>query len=159
MKQGKTIVLTAFSFLALLSSLGIYTMAQQTTQAPPTPIAPAAGVFKFEDVVKKGLTKAPDARGNFATSLVGDWATGRAIVLSFNTIKTHRHTDHSHVLYILEGRAKFTVDKEVLEAGPGDIVTMPPLLPHKFEAIGEQPVKAFLVNVSHVSVTNSTWDE
>ncbi len=129
-----------------------------SAQTNPLPIVPTAAVFHLDDVVKKGLTKAPEARGDFATSAMSDWATGRAIVLTFKTIKTHTHTDHSHVLYILEGRAKFTVGKDVLEAGVGDVVLMPPNVAHKFEAMGDEPVKALLVNVAGVSVSNSTWE-
>ena len=129
-----------------------------SAQTNPTPLNPAPGVYRVDDVVKKGLTKAPEARGDFATTAMNDWATGRVIALTFKTIKTHVHTDHSHVLYIMEGRGKFTVGKDVLEAGPGDVVVMPPNVSHKFEAVGDETVKAMLVNVAGVSWTNSTWE-
>jgi mannose-6-phosphate isomerase-like protein (cupin superfamily) len=129
-----------------------------SAQTNPLPIVPTTAVFHLDDVVKKGLTKAPEARGDFATTAMSDWATGRAIALTFKTIKTHTHTDHSHVLYILEGWAKFTVGKDTLEAGVGDVVLMPPNVAHKFEAMGDEPVKALLVNVAGVSLSNSTWE-
>lgn len=129
-----------------------------SAQTNPTPLTPAPGVYHVDDVVKKGLAKAPEARGDFATTPMSDWATGRVIALTFKTIKTHTHTDHSHVLYILEGHAKFTIGKDTLEAGPGDVVVMPPNVPHKFEAVGDETVKSLLVNVAGVSWTNSTWE-
>jgi mannose-6-phosphate isomerase-like protein (cupin superfamily) len=129
-----------------------------SAQTNPTPLIPVTGVYHVDDVVKKGLTKAPEARGDFAITPMSDWATGRVIALTFKTIKTHAHTDHSHVLYILEGRAKFTIGKDTLEAGPGDVVVMPPNVQHKFEAMGDETVKAMLVNVAGVSWTNSTWE-
>jgi mannose-6-phosphate isomerase-like protein (cupin superfamily) len=129
-----------------------------SAQSNPTPLMPTPGVYHVDDVMKKGLTKAPEARGDFAFTSLNDWATGRAMILTFKTIKTHVHTDHSHVLYILEGRAKFTVGKDVLEAGPGDVVVMPPNVAHKFETMGDETVKAMLVNVAGVSWTNSTWE-
>ena len=120
-----------------------------SAQTTPTPLTTAPGVYRVDDAVKRGLTKAPESRGDFATTAISDWATGRVIALSFKTIETH--TDHAHVLYILEGHAKFTIGKDTLEAGPGDVVVMPPNVAHKFEAIGDEAVKSLLVNVAGVS--------
>lgn len=47
--------------------------------------------------------------------------------------------EHSHhneqVTYILEGLLRFTVDGETIDVGAGDVLTIPPHVPHQAEAL------------------------
>jgi quercetin dioxygenase-like cupin family protein len=50
-----------------------------------------------------------------------------------------RHA-HDHGVYILKGKARVLMGKETVEAGPGDVLYIPPDEPHQFEAIGDEPL-------------------
>ena len=49
---------------------------------------------------------------------------------------------HSHpfeqLVYILQGRVRFTVGDEVVEVGPGEVVRIPPDVMHCGEPLGEE---------------------
>ncbi|MGH2345565.1 MAG: cupin domain-containing protein [Chloroflexota bacterium] len=50
--------------------------------------------------------------------------------------RLHRHP-YAEVLVVQEGRALFTVGAEILEVCTGQIVVVPPGLPHKFVNVGD----------------------
>jgi quercetin dioxygenase-like cupin family protein len=50
-----------------------------------------------------------------------------------------RHA-HDHGVYILKGRACVLMGQETVEAGPGDVLYIPPDEPHQFENIGDEPL-------------------
>jgi quercetin dioxygenase-like cupin family protein len=47
--------------------------------------------------------------------------------------------EHSHhneqVTYILEGELRFTIDGETIDVGAGEVLTIPPHVPHRAEAL------------------------
>lgn len=51
---------------------------------------------------------------------------------------------HSHpfeqIAYIVSGRMKFTVGDEVIEAGPGSVIRIPPGVEHCGEPLGDEQV-------------------
>jgi transcriptional regulator with XRE-family HTH domain len=49
--------------------------------------------------------------------------------------------------YIISGRLQIEVGTETLELGPGDAVAFGSQTPHRFRAIGDDPVKAVWLNV------------
>jgi quercetin dioxygenase-like cupin family protein len=70
--------------------------------------------------------------------------------------RLHRHP-YDETWVVLDGRLTFQAGEEELEAGPGDIVIVPPRAPHKFTNHG--PGQASLVCV-HASPTFETeWLE
>ena len=50
--------------------------------------------------------------------------------------KLHKH-DYDEIVYVIEGRSKWTIDGRELEAGPGDIVVVHAGEAHKFINGGE----------------------
>jgi mannose-6-phosphate isomerase-like protein (cupin superfamily) len=52
----------------------------------------------------------------------------------------HRHP-YEEVFIMYEGVATFTVGDEQVEAGPGQIVVVPPNTPHKFKNSGEGRIR------------------
>ena len=52
----------------------------------------------------------------------------------------HRHP-YEEVFIMYEGVATFTVGDETIEAGPGEIVVVPPNTPHKFVNSGEGRIR------------------
>jgi len=49
----------------------------------------------------------------------------------------HLHEWMREGFYLLEGRARFVIDGETIEAGPGEFVTVPKETWHEFEALTE----------------------
>jgi quercetin dioxygenase-like cupin family protein len=54
----------------------------------------------------------------------------------------HTPRPHSHhfeqIVYIVSGRARFTVGDESVEVGPGDVLLVPPQVEHYAETIGDE---------------------
>jgi quercetin dioxygenase-like cupin family protein len=55
----------------------------------------------------------------------------------FEGVDLHRHPDHADSFYILEGEAEFTLDGDVVRAGPGTWVTAPVGVEHGFRVAGD----------------------
>ena len=51
----------------------------------------------------------------------------------------HRHP-FEQIVYIVQGRMRFVVGDEVIEAGAGSLIRVPPDVLHYGEPIGEEPV-------------------
>jgi len=51
----------------------------------------------------------------------------------------HRHP-HEQLSYIMAGTCRFTVGDEVLDMAAGDVVLIPPEVPHCLEVTGSRPV-------------------
>ena len=49
----------------------------------------------------------------------------------------HVHPEQEERFEVLEGRMKFRMGMRTIEAGPGDVVTVPPGKAHKFANVGE----------------------
>ena len=56
----------------------------------------------------------------------------------------HVHLAQDDSFYILDGTLTVQVGEEIFDIGPGDFLTVPPLVPHTFDNIhnGDQPVRA-----------------
>ncbi|MEM1104694.1 MAG: cupin domain-containing protein, partial [Pseudomonadota bacterium] len=51
----------------------------------------------------------------------------------------HKHP-FEQIAYIIQGRIKFTIEDEVIEAGPGSVIRIPPNALHCGEPIGDEIV-------------------
>lgn len=70
---------------------------------------------------------------------------GDDVLLVMNWLQPGMETrPHSHpfeqVVYIVQGRIRFHVGDEVFEAGPGNLIRIPPDVEHYGEPIGDEPV-------------------
>ena len=54
----------------------------------------------------------------------------------------HVHPEQTECFRVVEGRMRFKLGRDTIEAGPGDIVTVPPGARHKFANAGGQVAKA-----------------
>ncbi len=71
--------------------------------------------------------------------------SGEKSMMVLNEIQPFAKTDiHSHpheqIVYIVEGNCDFYYDKEVFPMGPGDLVVVPPNVPHTVKVKGDKPV-------------------
>lgn len=67
-------------------------------------------------------------------------------------VRLHRHA-YQEVFVIQEGRATFTLGTTTLEAQAGQVVLVPPGLPHKFINTGEQRLRQIDIHQSPQIVT------
>ena len=57
----------------------------------------------------------------------------------------HAHPGIEQVCYVLEGRAVAEVGGAKREVGPGDCCFFPADVPHKFTALGDEPVRLLVI--------------
>src|SRR5205807_5050121 len=64
--------------------------------------------------------------------------------------------EHSHhneqITYVLEGALKFWIDGKVIVVNSGEVLTIPPHMPHKAEALAEDR-KSTRLNSSHLVIS------
>jgi len=70
----------------------------------------------------------------------------------FEGVDLHVHDDHLDSFYILDGEAEFTIDGEVIHAGPGTYVAAPAGVEHAFRNAGQGNLR--LVNIH---APNTGW--
>lgn len=51
-------------------------------------------------------------------------------ILPGHKFPMHKHPDSEDVIYIMKGRADFTVGEEKFELGPGELIVIPEHVPH-----------------------------
>lgn len=67
--------------------------------------------------------------------------------------RLHKHP-YEEIFIIQEGRARFTVGAETLEATAGQIIVVPPETPHKFINIGDGPLRQVDIHASKRFITD-----
>jgi mannose-6-phosphate isomerase-like protein (cupin superfamily) len=66
--------------------------------------------------------------------------------------KLHRHP-YDETWIVIDGAISFVAGEEQLEAGPGDIVIVPPEMPHKFTNAGARRSHLVCIHASPTFVT------
>ena len=87
-------------------------------------------------------------RENRVLTILGSVEQFSAIEIEFDAtfaVEPHVHHDHADSFYVLEGEVEFTVEDEVVLAGPGTFVLAPPGTRHGFRHQG--PGKARVLNL------------
>ena len=57
----------------------------------------------------------------------------------------HLHGNSDEVIYVLSGSCEHRVGKETVILKPGDVLRIPPGVPHSARALGHQPMRAVVV--------------
>ena len=57
----------------------------------------------------------------------------------------HRHKTGTELFYLLSGRAQVLVGERLVQAGEGDLLVVPPALPHAFAALPGHPADLLIV--------------
>lgn len=66
--------------------------------------------------------------------------------------RLHKHP-YEEVFIIQEGRATYTVGTTTLEAGAGQVIIVPPEMPHKFVNSGDGPLRQVDIHASKRFIT------
>ena len=70
--------------------------------------------------------------------------------------RLHKH-DYDEVVYVIEGRSRWTVGDVVREAGAGDVLIVRAGEPHKFTNCGDGPLRQIDIHLNPTFET--TWLE
>ncbi len=89
-------------------------------------------VFDFNEEITKGFDR-PAFRAK--EILKTPEYTVSAIAIK-EELKTHQHTDATHVLYIISGQGTVTLDGKPVALKPGMVVHIPQGVPHSIKAEG-----------------------
>jgi quercetin dioxygenase-like cupin family protein len=96
---------------------------------------PWTNIYNWDDldreVVRRGVTRAGFRGENVL--LVMNWLDPGM------EVNPHSHP-FEQIAYIVQGRMRFAVGDEIVEAGPGSITRIPPNVIHSGEPIGEEQV-------------------
>jgi len=71
--------------------------------------------------------------------------SGKKSMMVFNELQTsskpnlHQHP-HEQLTYIVEGTCRFVLGDEGLDLVAGDVILIPPNVPHSLEVTGDRPV-------------------
>ena len=91
-------------------------------------------------VVWERLTASPDPDADFAFVTYPPGADSGA----GDPPTTHRGREYG---YVISGRLQIEVGTETLELGPGDAIAFGSQTPHRFRALGDEPVRAVWLNL------------
>lgn len=127
--------------------LGVVVLAVATAVAVGAAEAPKITVTNVDQIVTgdflgdKPVKFAPGAKISNVGILVGQ----------IKQIRLHYHNLEDHVVYGAWGKATARLGDETREVGPGDLIAIPKLIPHRFDQKGDEPF---------VILVNSTpgWD-
>ena len=59
--------------------------------------------------------------------------------------RPHRHDHSAEMFYVLEGAVQVLSGTDILRAEPGDVIVVPPGLPHAFSAARDDPADLLIV--------------
>jgi quercetin dioxygenase-like cupin family protein len=93
-------------------------------------LAQRSEVFDFAEEVKKGEQRA----GFTLKEMIKTPAYTVGAIAVKKEIKTHRHKDGSHVIYIVSGRGTATLDGKPIALNPGTVVHIPMGSPYSINA-------------------------
>jgi mannose-6-phosphate isomerase-like protein (cupin superfamily) len=86
-----------------------------------------------------------EASGSGLSLILVDTSSG-------NGARLHRH-EYEEVFAVQSGSVTFTVGDDTLEAGPGEVVVVPPGTPHGFVNSGSDQLRMVAIHVSPKFVT------
>ncbi len=75
------------------------------------------------------------------------------------TVEPHVHKDHADTFWVLEGEVEFTLEDQVLRAGPGTWVAAPPGTKHGFENVGEGDLRMLNIHAPTTGFVGRLRDE
>ena len=71
----------------------------------------------------------------------------------------HSHDLGQEVFLVLQGRAKFTIEGETAELGPGEMCVALVDQFHSLRVIGDEPMTMYLSVTPHIQPTHTMWDD
>lgn len=93
----------------------------------------------------KDLNPSKDFENILVKKIGGDKLSTQFIIWVKDTVRTHRHEDHSESLYVIEGNGIFYLNHKQFIIGPGDFITINKKSWHAVKVTSEKPLKVLSV--------------
>jgi mannose-6-phosphate isomerase-like protein (cupin superfamily) len=77
----------------------------------------------------------------------------------FVGVNLHEHDDHTDSFYVLSGEADFQVGDEVVRAGPGSFIAVPPGVIHGFRVSGDSELRLLNIHAPNVGFAGRLRDD
>jgi quercetin dioxygenase-like cupin family protein len=97
-------------------------------------------------------------REDRTVTILGHFPQVSALEIAFDPsfeVPPHRHDDHADSFYVLEGEVEFTLEDEVVRAGPGTWVSAPPGTLHGFRNPGSGRARVLNVHAPDAGFADS----
>ena len=97
-------------------------------------------------------------REDRTVTILGHFPQVSALEIAFDPsfeVPPHRHDDHTDSFYVLEGEVEFTLEDEVVRAGPGTWVSAPPGTLHGFRNPGSGRARVLNVHAPDAGFADS----
>lgn len=75
----------------------------------------------------------------------GDTLSTQFVIWVKDTVRTHRHEEHSESLYVLSGKGVFYMNDEHFDIGEGDFITIKAKSWHAVKVTSGEPLKVLSV--------------
>ena len=93
-------------------------------------MADRATHYRWDDIPREELSATIGRR-----LITGDQLMIAHVYLAKGAIVPEHSHHNEQLTYILEGRLRFTIDRETIDVGAGEVLTIPAHVPHKAEAL------------------------
>lgn len=93
----------------------------------------------------KELSPSEDFENILVKKIGGDELSTQFIIWVKDTVRTHRHEDHSESLYIIEGSGIFYMNDQRFKIGVGDFITINKKSWHAVKVTSKKPLKVLSV--------------
>lgn len=74
-------------------------------------------------------------------------------------VKSHKHIEHSELIYVLEGEGNMTVGENTFKIGPGDYFRIPQNTFHALDVLSEEAVKVISVQAPEFDGSDRIFNE
>lgn len=141
---------------ALISTLGVSMDGLFAAHAPPVSPEEADPAGTERTILHRAAdARSLDLGGGVTWQQLASTPKGTVVFADVTYVpggnggEPHPHATHSGREYgvVISGRLSIEVGDESFELGPGDSITFPSAIPHRFRALGEQPARGIWINL------------
>lgn len=100
-----------------------------------------------------------DFENIFAKQLDSDSHSTSFMIWIKKGVKSHKHVEHSEVIYVVEGEGSMTVDGSVFHIEPGDYFRIPKNTFHSLDVTSKTPMKVISVQAPEFLGKDRIFDE
>lgn len=104
--------------------------------------------FSFFGISQENLTELTPEKpleNILVKRIGGDSLSTQFVIWVKDTVRTHRHEDHSESLLVMEGTGTFYMGNQVFEIKPGDFISIPRKTWHAVKVTSTEPLKVLSV--------------
>lgn len=89
--------------------------------------------------------------------IAGDKNSTSFVIWIKESVKAHRHKEHTENIYILEGEGEMKINGQILKIKPGDFVNIPENVVHSVKVSSPFPMKVLSVQSPEFNGEDRIW--